>query len=86
MDKTECIALQPVPDTISQSAADIQFLNGIEYSKQFQNYLKLFKCTGKRLPSIIHSKVRVQNVIKLRKLTVFTPKFKVFVEKIRFFY
>ena len=81
MDETECIPLQPVPDTISQSVANIQFLNGIEYSKQFQNYLKLFKCPGKRLPSIIHSKVRVQNVIKLRKLDVFTPKFKVFVEK-----
>ena len=75
-----------VPDTISQSAADIQFLNGIEYSKLFQNYSKLFKCTGKCLPSIIHSKVRVQNVIKLRKLDVFTLKFKDFNERIRFFY
>ena len=77
-------SFQPVPDTISQSAADIQFLNGIEYSKLFQNYLKLFKCTGIRLPSIIQWKVRVQNVIKLRKLVVFTPKFEVFIEKLRF--
>ena len=74
-----------VPDTISQSAADIQFLNGIEYSKLFQNYLKLFKCTGIRLPSIIQWKVRVQNVIKLRKLVVFTPKFEVFIEKNKIF-
>ena len=77
-------SFQPVPNTISQSAADIQFLNGIEYSKLFQNYLKLFKCTGICLPSIIQCKVRVQNVVKLRKLVVFTPKFEVFIKEIRF--